>query len=313
VLPQTQKLSRQILEIIHNPEYLDKLASGKLEKGLDYYTTEDSWDCAVNAASGVAEVCKQVWEGSLKNGFAAVRPPGHHARTNKPEGFCLINNIAVAIGALLNPVSLSTKPPPSRILVFDFDFHHGNGIQEAFYRTDKVLYQSIHRLEVRPNTFFSDEGRIQRVGEGPGRGFNINLGLDYKPGGYTDTDFLYAMNHLFLPIAKQFRPELIVVAGGFDCAQNDPIGDDTLTPSGFYRMINLLKTIEPANGKIVVSLEGGYGRNTPLCVEATLKALADNIFQDYNVPTQEETGPSVFMETQVATSIRYFKQFWSLN
>jgi histone deacetylase 6 len=311
VLPQANKLPRIVIEQIHTPEYLENLTSGKLEKNLDFYLAEDSWDCVVNAASGVASVCQQVWEGTLRNGFAAVRPPGHHARSNKPEGFCLLNNIAIGVANVLNPMTPSV-PPPSRVLVFDFDFHHGNGIQEAFYRTNSVMYQSIHRLEIRPNMFFSDDGKIQRVGDGPGKGFNINLGLDYKLEGYTDADYLYAIQHLFLPIANQFRPELIVVAGGYDCAKNDPVGDDSLTPSGFYRIINLLKTIVSANGKIVVALEGGYGRNTPLCVDATLKALADDIFPNYDLEPLQDT-PSIIMTTQVDNAITYFKRFWQFN
>ncbi|KAJ2489035.1 Histone deacetylase hda1 [Coemansia sp. RSA 2050] len=239
--------SRSHLEFLETTELMEKtsliLAQEKYD---DVYLSALSHYCARLSAGGLLALCNEVAKGSLQSGLAIIRPPGHHACQNKPMGFCLLNNIAIAIK------ELQACSPVQRVLVVDWDIHHGNGIQDMFYADPSVLYISLHRHD---NDFFphGDGGDMKKVGKGKGKGFNINV--PWTAEGVGDGDYLYAFRKLILPVAREFGPEMTIVACGFDAAVCDPIGECSVTPECYATMTAMLKDVCP---KLVLSLEGGY-------------------------------------------------------
>ncbi|KAJ2836526.1 Histone deacetylase hda1 [Coemansia sp. 'formosensis'] len=266
--------SRSHLAFLKTTELMEKpsliAAQRKYE---DVYLCALSQYCARLSAGGLLALCNEVARGHLHSGLAIIRPPGHHACQNKPMGFCLLNNIAITIK------DLQTCSPVQRVLVVDWDVHHGNGIQELFYSDPTVLYISLHRYD---EDFFphGKAGDFTQLGRGPGKGYNINV--PWTTEGVGDGDYLYAFRELILPVAREFAPEMIIVACGFDAAVCDPIGECNVTPECYATMTAMLKDVCP---KIVLSLEGGYNleaiANSAL---ACAKALLDVKWQAGLVP-----------------------------
>ena len=203
-------------------------------------------DTALFAVGGWLELLDAVVRGRADRGFALVRPPGHHAEPDKAMGFCFFNN--AAIGARY----LQRIHKFERILLLDIDAHHGNGTQSVFWEDPDVLYFSIHRDGAYPFTGAADE-----VGAGPGRGFTVNVPIDRRVG---DRDFARILAGLLDPIARQFRPELILVSCGFDLHHKDPLGQLSLTAEGYRLITDLVVRLAQAvcGGKIALVLEGGY-------------------------------------------------------
>ncbi|EGB04637.1 hypothetical protein AURANDRAFT_3079, partial [Aureococcus anophagefferens] len=226
-----------------------------LESGDDdansVYLNEHSVDCALLSAGGTVDAVMAVASGRFDHGCALVRPPGHHAECHCMMGFCLYNNVAVAVAAALE----DEKRPCRRVLVVDWDVHHGNGTQNMFFDDPRVLFCSIHRYD--RGTFYppGDGGGPQQVGSGKGAGFNVNVGWD--GGGAGDSDYAAAFDSLLLPLFRLYRPELIVVSAGFDSARGDPLGGCDLTPRGYARLLDRLKGLRPSRG-VALCLEGGY-------------------------------------------------------
>ncbi|KAG9151583.1 hypothetical protein Leryth_021902 [Lithospermum erythrorhizon] len=215
------------------------------------YFNKGSTEAAYLAAGSVIEAAERVAEGDLDSAFAVVRPPGHHAEVDQPMGFCLFNNVAIATNFLLNErADLGIK----KILIVDWDVHHGNGTQKMFYKDPRVLFFSVHRHEYGSFYPAGDDGSYIMVGEGPGAGYNINV--PWQNGRCGDADYLAVWEHVLIPVAKEFNPDLIFVSAGFDAAINDPLGGCRVTPDGYAVMLKQL--MEFANGKIVMALEGGY-------------------------------------------------------
>lgn len=221
--------------------------------GVDGDTTWNelhTTSAARTAAGCVTELALKVAAGEVKNGFAIVRPPGHHAETQQAMGFCFFNNIAIAAKQVM------TRMDMERILVVDWDVHHGNGLQQIFYEDPHVLYISLHRHD--DGNFFPGTGDPTEVGHEDGMGFNVNIawsgGLN-PPNG--DAEYLSAFRSIVLPIARDFDPEMILVACGFDAAAGHPppMGGYKLSPACFGWMTRQLMTL--ARGKVVLSLEGG--------------------------------------------------------
>ena len=215
------------------------------------YLNEHSVDCALLSAGGTVDAVMAVASGRFAHGCALVRPPGHHAECHCMMGFCLYNNVAVAVAAALE----DEKRPCKRVLVVDWDVHHGNGTQNMFFDDPRVLFCSIHRYD--RGTFYppGDGGGPQQVGSGKGAGFNVNVGWD--GGGAGDSDYAAAFDSLLLPLFRLYRPELIVVSAGFDSARGDPLGGCDLTPRGYARLLDRLKGLRPSRG-VALCLEGGY-------------------------------------------------------
>ncbi|KAJ5104326.1 histone deacetylase Hda1 [Penicillium alfredii] len=200
------------------------------------------------SAGGAIETCKAVAQRKVKNAIAVVRPPGHHAEYNKTMGFCLFNNVSVAARVC------QKEPNCRKIMILDWDVHHGNGIQKAFYNDPNVLYISIH---VHQNGKFypgGDEGDWDHCGEGPGLGKNINI--PWPDQGMGDGDYMFAFQQVVMPIAQEFDPDMVIVAAGFDAAAGDVLGGCFVSPPCYAQMTHMLMTL--ANGKVAICLEGGY-------------------------------------------------------
>ena len=227
----------------------------------------------------------RVAAGEIRNGFAIVRPPGHHAEVQQAMGFCFFNSIAIAVKQVMARMDLE------RILVLDWDVHHGNGIQQIFYEDPRVLYFSLHRHD--DGNFFPGTGDPVEVGSEDGVGYNVNLawsgGAD---AGHGDAEYLSAFRSLVMPIARDFDPELVVVACGFDAATGHPapLGGYKLSPACFGFMTQQLKSL--AHGKLVLALEGGYDL-TAICdaTEECVKALLDDDYIPFLNPEELSRRP----------------------
>jgi len=213
----------------------------------DTYFSKKSAVAATLSCGAVVSLTREVLSGNIKSGVAICRPPGHHCECSKQMGFCHINNVCVAAEVAIREFGLK------RVLIFDWDVHHGNGTQDIFWERDDVMYMSIHRHDRGRFYPATPAGYEFQIGHDRGRGFNINLPLDGT--GHGDYHYAEAMDKLFLPIARQYNPELILISAGFDCARGDPLGEQDVTERGFSLMTSQFLYVCP---NVVVALEGGY-------------------------------------------------------
>jgi acetoin utilization deacetylase AcuC-like enzyme len=238
------------IALIHEPSYIEIVAhtQGRTHTRLDPDTSASpkSYEAACMAVGGTLNLLDAIMRGEVDCGFALVRPPGHHAERSKAMGFCLFNNIAIGARYLQEKYSLR------RILIVDFDLHHGNGTQHAFYHDPSVLYFSLHQYPYYPGT-----GSIRETGEEAGKGYTVNVPLSYGMG---DDDCEYAFRQLLVPLADRFKPEIVLVSAGFDSYHNDPLGGMSVTEYGFAAMTRIILDIarEHCKGKAAYVLEGGY-------------------------------------------------------
>ena len=221
-----------------------------LDKASSLYINEHSARCARLSCGGVIEMCDAVASGRIRNGFAVVRPPGHHAEPDRSMGFCFYNNVAVAARFIKEKYQDECR----KILILDWDVHHGNGTQSAFWEDEDVLYISIHRYD--DGEFFpgGDGGNYDQVGEGSGLGKNVNI--PWKEAHMTDADYMAAFQRIIMPIAQEFAPDMVIISAGFDAADGDRLGLCHVSPKGYAQMTYDLASL--ADGKLVVALEGGY-------------------------------------------------------
>jgi acetoin utilization deacetylase AcuC-like enzyme len=255
------------LLLIHSSEYVKELAAteGKEYTYLDpdTQTSSGSYEAALLAAGGMCEAISLVHSGELDNAFALVRPPGHHAEKARAMGFCLFNN--VAIGARYAQEYLKLQ----RVLVADWDLHHGNGTQHSFENDPSILYFSTHQYP-----FYPGSGGLNEVGIGKGEGFTVNVPLS---GGYGDGEYVGIFEKVLRPIAIEFNPEIILVSAGFDTHKEDPLGGMRVTPAGFAAMTRSIMEMgeECCEGNVVITLEGGYDIQGQCdSVKAVLKELS---------------------------------------
>ncbi|KAK9470821.1 uncharacterized protein V1510DRAFT_244261 [Dipodascopsis tothii] len=220
------------------------------ENGDSVYFNKESFFSAKLACGGVIDTTKAIVNGAVRNAFAVVRPPGHHAEPDKPAGFCMFGNVAVACKVLLEAYPDKVK----KIMILDWDVHHGNGTQRAFYDDPRVLYVSLHRYENAKFYPGSSFGNYDKCGEGPGKGFSVNI--PWRNGGMQDGDYLYAFQRVVMPIGQEYGPDLVIISAGFDAAAGDQIGGCFVTPAAYGHMTHQLKSL--ANGRLAVALEGGY-------------------------------------------------------
>ncbi|MBM4271764.1 MAG: histone deacetylase [Deltaproteobacteria bacterium] len=236
--------------LIHSQSYIDFVAStaGQSFVALDPDTaaTPESYDVAKLAVGGLCNAIDMVVTGEIENAFALVRPPGHHAGVSNAAGFCLFNN--VAIGAMY----AHKKYHVDKILIVDWDLHHGNGTQAQFYDDPRVLYFSTHQYPYYPGT-----GSIEEIGRGKGLGYTINVPL--RPG-TDDAQYVKIFTKVVHPVSMKFEPQMVLLSAGFDPYFKDPLGGMRVTPEGFAYMTRILMNIADAccGGKFVVTLEGGY-------------------------------------------------------
>ncbi len=250
IFPQFEKASPDWIELIHTGRHIQEVATtagqGAVYLDADTRTSADSYDAALLASGALIDGISRIDSGEIDNGFCFVRPPGHHAERERSMGFCLFNNIAVAARWALNELGLK------RIMIIDWDLHHGNGTQKSFYNTDKVLFCSTHQFPYYPGS-----GAFPEIGEDRGEGYTINVPLT---GGHGDVEYARLFNDLFAPLARVYQPQLILVSCGFDIYKGDPLGAMRVTPAGFAYMTRVLVELaaEVCEGKLLITLEGGY-------------------------------------------------------
>ncbi|KAB2089759.1 hypothetical protein ES319_A03G082400v1 [Gossypium barbadense] len=262
--------SKNHVDLIRNISSKEYSKRNRIASKLNsIYLNEGSSESAYLAAGSVIEVAEKVAKGELNSAFAIVRPPGHHAEYDEAMGFCLFNNIAIAASFLLDQ---RPELGINKILIVDWDVHHGNGTQKAFWSDPRVLFFSVHRHEFGSFYPANFDGFYTMVGEGPGAGYNINV--PWENGRCGDADYLAVWDHVLVPVAKEFNPDIILVSAGFDAAVGDPLGGCRLTPHGYS--VLLKKLMDFAQGRIVLALEGGYNldslANSALaCMEVLLE------------------------------------------
>lgn len=242
--------TRDELALIHTRKYIDYILNMKVTEVTyldpDTAVGPRSQEAALKAAGGVIEAVDRIMRDELKCAFCAVRPPGHHAEPDKAMGFCIFNNIAIGAAHALSRWRLN------RVAIIDWDLHHGNGTQDAFYDTDEVLYISLHQYPFYPGT-----GAESDKGEEKGLGFTVNIPM--VPGS-SDEDFRSAFQEIIIPALANYRPELLMISAGFDAHRDDPLGGLYLTSEFFGEMTSMLCEIasQYCKGRIVSVLEGGY-------------------------------------------------------
>ncbi|KAH7549219.1 hypothetical protein JRO89_XS13G0000300 [Xanthoceras sorbifolium] len=245
------------------------------------YLNEGSSESAYLAAGSVIQLAESVAKGELNSAFAIVRPPGHHAEQDEAMGFCLYNNVAIAASYLLNQKpELGIK----KILIVDWDVHHGNGTQKMFWKDSRVLFFSVHRHEF--GTFYpaNDDGFYNMIGEGPGAGYNINV--PWENGQCGDADYLAVWDNILVPVAKEFDPDMIIISAGFDAAIGDPLGGCRVTPYGYSVMLK--KLMDFAQGKILLALEGGYNLES---ISNSVLACMEVLLEDKPINRSSEAYP----------------------
>jgi acetoin utilization deacetylase AcuC-like enzyme len=270
--------TRGELQQVHAPGYVEQVAAtaGTAFFAFDADTpvSARSHETALLAAGGLLAVLDGIMAGELDNGFALVRPPGHHAEADRAMGFCLFNNVAVGAEYLRRQHGLE------RVLVMDWDVHHGNGTQHSFANDPGVLYVSTHQYPFYPGT-----GAPEEIGRGDGEGFTVNLPL---PAGCGDAEYSYLFEQIVDPICRQYRPELVLVSAGFDAHVRDPLGGMRVTTEGFGQMARVLLKVarDCSAGRLAAVLEGGYD------LEALTGSVA-RVLDEMGGERLEESAPRI--------------------
>ena len=311
LFPTITPADREALESNHTKALVERIAatSGKSFDSLDpdTQTSSQSYDAACLAAGAVIKGTQMLAAGEIDNGFALVRPPGHHAEADRAMGFCLFNNVAIGARYALDELQMD------RVLILDWDLHHGNGTQHSFYNMNQVFYMSSHQYPYYPGS-----GSLSAVGSGIGEGFTLNVPL---PGGQDDQAYGRVFREAFIPVIRQYRPDIILVSAGFDIYARDPLGTMAVTAAGFGYMARLLGEVaaEVCKGRLLFVLEGGYSleglRDGVLAVLGELAGLEDCVDERLNrlsndeIQQLEETKVQVPMLAQVQDIA---KKYWGV-
>ncbi len=290
---QPEILPENLLHEVHSERMIKQIKEMSTEYeswvDMDTYVCKSDFETARLAAGGLLNASTNVIKGKVDNAFALVRPPGHHATKNRSMGFCLFNNAAIAANEL-------TKQG-KKILIFDFDVHHGNGTQDIFYDRNDVMYQSFHLSPHYPGT-----GDINEIGFGKGEGFTVNIPVSYGNG---DNAISKTLEEVFLPIAKQFKPDLIIFSSGYDSHHLDPLGGLRLTSHFYGEIISKFQKIQP---KIVCTLEGGYNLSwIGKCLVSQLGQMIGKEVDFKDKTTEEENVNYVINEIK-----NEMKRFWKI-
>ncbi|HBP86944.1 MAG TPA: histone deacetylase [Nitrospirales bacterium] len=264
------RAERKWIECVHTASYVETLerrspSSGYVSLDPDTSMCPETLNAAYLAVGGALTAVDAIMLGDLDQAFCAVRPPGHHAEADRAMGFCFFNTVAIATRYLQKKYGLQ------KIMIVDWDVHHGNGTQQAFYDDPTVLFFSTHQYPFYPGT-----GLATETGEGPGKGLTINVPLS---GGQGDKEYQEIFQKILVPAAERFQPECIVISAGFDGHRDDPLASMELTEQGYADMTTIVSKIAKkfAGGRIVSCLEGGYH----------LKALAGSV--DYHLQALLDT------------------------
>ena len=266
-----RKADLKEIEYLHNSSYIQevrelcKRGGGFLDS--DTPVSRDSFEVARLAAGGVFSAIDRVVD-DLDSTFCLIRPPGHHALKSKGMGFCVFNNIALGARYVQDKYHLK------KVLIIDWDVHHGNGTHEAFWHDSSVLYFSVHQYPHYPGT-----GDIEEIGEGEGKGYTVNVPLPPECG---DSDYIHIFKKVLLPMANEFKPDITFISAGFDAHQDDPLGGMSLSSQGYGALTSLVKE---SSKRIVSCLEGGY--NLKALGESVLAHLAS--LGEFNLFPKERT------------------------
>ncbi|PKM79925.1 MAG: histone deacetylase [Firmicutes bacterium HGW-Firmicutes-13] len=261
---EPRKAAVEEIQYAHTRDYIDEVesycAKGYNALDMDTIISKNSYEVALLSAGGSITAVDKVMKGELDNVFAFIRPPGHHAEPRRGMGFCLFNNAAIAAYHAMKEYNLE------RILIVDWDVHHGNGTQLIFYHDPRVLYFSIHQSPAYPGT-----GMVDEVGAGKGEGYTINVPVPPSTG---DNDYELILREILVPVCDEYKPQLIIVSSGQDAHQNDPLAGMVLSSQAYGMMSGIMKEIADkyCGGKVVLLLEGGYNLN----------ALAEAVFSILN-------------------------------
>jgi acetoin utilization deacetylase AcuC-like enzyme len=274
---ESPAVERSVLTAVHPEPYVASIeaaaTAGGAQLDLDTVVSEGSFLAALHSAGGAVALVDLLLAGAAPTGFSAHRPPGHHALATRAMGFCLFNNVAVAAKhALANGAQ--------RVLVLDWDVHHGNGTNDIFHDNPAVLYVSIHQWPLYPGT-----GPASDAGSGDAVGYTVNLPV---PPGSGDAVYRSLVDHVVAPLARAFEPELLLVSAGFDAHRDDPLAGCTVTEQGFAAMAASVRRLgEGVGAPVGVVLEGGYALG-PLArsVAATLEALGGSVARDAAEPVE---------------------------
>jgi len=275
-------VSNELLCRVHDSDYVSQVhemagsGGGMLDPDTETYVGAHSHEAALMAAGGAVAAVEAVLTEEVESAFALVRPPGHHAGRNRGTGFCLFNNVAVA-------AEHAVQSGLDRVLVVDYDVHHGDGVQDIFYERDDVLYFSVHQYPGWPWT-----GHWTESGQGKGAGYTVNVPL---PWGAGDEAYERVLDRVLRPLVQRYAPQLILVAAGYDAHWKDPLANPTkLSVTGYHRLAEILAGLaeEHCRGRLVFVLEGGYDAEAlSHSVVATCAALLGEEAED-------PIGPSPF-------------------
>jgi acetoin utilization deacetylase AcuC-like enzyme len=279
---------------VHTQAHVERMAATRGQSVMldpDTFTSPESYDIALLAAGATVQAAEHA-VATREPAFALVRPPGHHAEADRAMGFCFFNNIAVAAAAML-------AGGLERIAIVDIDVHHGNGTQAMFYEDPRVLYVSTHQFPFYPGT-----GAAEEVGAGDGRGFTVNVPMEF---GCTDDDYTLVHAEIVLPILEQFRPEMLLVSAGYDAHERDPLASMRMTTDGFGSILRGLVDVAAHHGLLTMVTEGGYDLDAlAACLERSVKVLNGSAAE----PRSAEGG-SARGARAVADARKYLQPFWS--
>jgi acetoin utilization deacetylase AcuC-like enzyme len=287
-------LQEQFLQLVHTASHIERIRELSLAGGgaidPDTFVGAPSYRAALHAAGGACELVAALLAGEARVGFCAVRPSGHHAEPDRAMGFCLFNNVAIAAEFAISELGVD------RVLILDWDVHAGNGTAEAFRRRPDVLFACIHQAGIYPGT-----GPLSDVGSGPGEGFTINLPV---PAGSEGELWLSLLEHIVIPAAEEFEPDLVLVSAGFDGHRADPLAGCRLEPGSFAEMTRHVRDLAVRlDVPLGMVLEGGYEAVALAeCVQQTLAALTSD----------ERAGavaPQTLLTSRAAVQIG---RYWSL-
>lgn len=295
---QGRQAQMEDIERVHSHFYLEQLKQHSVKDDpysydKDTYLMEHSIYTAQLAAGGCLELADSLMTDDLDSAFALIRPPGHHAEPGRGMGFCVFNNVSITAEFLRKSYGLN------RILIIDFDAHHGNGTQEAFYDTDEVLVLSLHQRDIFPFT-----GGAVELGEGKGAGYTINIPVYSQ---YGDPEYTFLLGRFLQVVVEQYLPQIILVSAGYDAHQDDRMSGITLTTEWFGVATALIKQYADlaCDGRLLMVLEGGYN---PVSLEASVTETLDSLLT-------ERQGKIGVMHSERANALLVdhpFLNYWTL-
>lgn len=297
LLPEPRDATRGEITAVHTPEHYEFVKS---TKGIDFTSIDSdtsanrySFDAALRGSGGFISSLDGISKGDFSNAFTLPRPPGHHAERDRAMGFCLFNHVAVGAAYLL---SQGYK----RILIVDWDVHHGNGTQDIFYDRSDVLYFSTHQFPFYPGT-----GSLNETGSGKGKGYTVNVPMAAR---MNDEDYITVFNSILTPVADQYDPDFILVSAGFDSYFLDPLGGMEVTENGFAAMTRFImkEADNHCNGRVAFVLEGGYNiQGLYTIMQSVFEEMLD---KNKTVIDNPECSPGC--EMAVESVIETYSAYW---